>query len=345
MGAPFSIVAADRHDAILRTAYRRHVCAIRSMKDLHEADLDGCLRLVREHDPADRYVICPSSEYLNHYLLRHRAWFEERRCDIPLVDQALYETVTNKWSFREVCREARFTVPALVEPGPASVPFVAKPRVNVNGLGRSLYPQLVFTAADWDDCRAAMGDLDDYYFEELIDGPSYYLLYFLPKHASEPVFAWSQRNLAQQLHGKSMVCAVSDTLHQWPIGHRMADLLRDLGFHGLAMVEVIQRDTEYVVIEMNPRLWGPSQLLLNAKTDLLRAFAEESLYGRIEEADPCAGRDASYVWLGGVSAGLTWHERTPRFPRLALTSRLGSDVYLRPDTIGVFVNELMGRPA
>ena len=90
-----------------------------------------------------------------------------------------------------------------------------------------------------------------------------------------------------------------------------------------------------------PRLWGPFQLLLNARTDLIKAFAEESLFGRIETADAGAGRAASYLWLGGVRAGTVWHGPRPRCATPWLIARLGSDVYFRPDTLGLFVHELV----
>lgn len=344
MRAGFSIIAAGPDDPILRTTYRRQVAACRSTRALTLDDIERCLAAVRERHPADRYVVCPSSEFLNHFLLEHRAWLSERGCEVPLVDRALYQQVTNKASFRELCRQAGLPVPAIVDPDAGRFPFVAKPRVNINAAGTSLYPILMFSEADRATARERLGDGRDYYFEDYIAGPSYYLLFYFPTDPSAEVFAWSQRNILQQAQGKSMVCAVSDTLHSSPTGARVRGLLRGIGFSGLAMVEVIERGGEYFVIEMNPRLWGPLQLLRNARVDLIKAFVEDRLCGRIETADPRAGRPASYLWIGGVRDGMTWHAPKPRFPFLSLATRLSSDVHLRPDTIGIFIDELVRGP-
>lgn len=342
---PFSIIAAGGRDPIFRTAYRSHVAAMRTVKTLDTEDLDRCLRTVRARHPNDRLVFAPSSEFLNQHVLAHRAWFAARQCDIPLVDASCYTRVTNKQSFRALCEEASIAVPPLVDPHAGAFPFVAKPRVNISADGRSLYPALIDSADDWARQRDGLGSLDDYYFEALIDGSSHYLLYYLPAEASAPAFSWSQQNLLQQPNGKSMLLAVSDTLHTEPISQRVIDLLRGVGFHGLAMVEVIRHHDEYIAIELNPRLWGPLQLLRNADTHLIRAFIEDALDGRITSADPAAGHPASYLWLGGLRAGMTWHRPPPRFPWLWLTPRIGRDVYLQRDTMGLFIDECVRRAA
>ena len=343
MRAPFSIVAASDRDPIFRTAYRTQVAATRSVAALDPEDLDRCLLQIQAGHPASRYVIAPSSEFLNQHILAHRTWFAERRCEIPLVDAQCYARVTNKASFRALCVSAGIAVPPPADPRDGIFPCVAKPKINITPAGRSLYPALFYSKEDWIRQRDALGALDDYYFEALVDGPSYYLLYHLPADPAAPVFSWSQRNLLQQPGGKSILLAVSDTLHTTAISQRMISMLRGAGFHGLAMVEVIRDGAGYVAIELNPRLWGPLQLLRNAGSHLIRAFLEETLYGAVTEADPAAGHAASYLWLGGLRPGMTWHGARPRLPWLTLGSRLAGDVYLHPDTIGLFVAECAGR--
>ena len=343
MREPFSIIAASGRDSIFRTAYRTHVDAIRTMAALDHIDIHRCLRRVQSKHPADRYVIAPSSEFLDQHVLAHRDWFLERRCEIPLVDAACYARVTNKWSFRGLCEQAGIAVPALVHPEAGQYPFVAKPRVNITADGRSLYPILIRSASDWVAAQSMIGQPADYYFEALVEGPSHYLLYYLPADPAAPVFSWSQRNLLQQPGGKSMLFARSDTLHPTAMSDRVVSLLRSEGFHGLAMVELIRSGSEYVAIELNPRLWGPMQLLRNAGSHLLRAFVEDAVHGHVTSADPSAGHAASYLWLGGLCQGMVWHQPRPRFPWLSLSSRLAGDVYLKPDTLGMFVNEWVRR--
>lgn len=341
--APYSIIASGDHDPIFRTRYRADVAAVRRARALDATDIDRCLQRLKALHPADRYVIAPSSEFLNQHVLTHRAWFAERGFAIPLVDAETYARVTNKSTFRELCMASGIGVPARVDITTATFPFVAKPRVNINALGRSLYPALIYTPDDWAAQRDGLGDLGDYYFEELVDGASYYLLYYIPADPTTRVFAWSQRNLLQQPNGKSMVLALSDTIHTEPISARVVSMLRGVGFHGLAMVEVIRRRDDYVAIELNPRLWGPMQLLRNSGSQLIRAFLEDTIDGAITHADPDAGHAAAYVWLGGLRPGMTWHSQQPRHPWLSLTAHIVDDVYFRPDTVGLFIDECVRR--
>lgn len=342
MHAPFSIIASGGRDPIFRTSYRSRVDAIRTVAALDREDLDRCIRRVQAKHAEARYVIAPTSEFLDQHVLDHREWFADRHCEIPLVSKDLYARVTNKWSFRTMCQAANIAVPALVDPDAGVYPFVAKPRTNLTADGRSLYPLLIHSASAWSQHRAelmAAGTFGDYYFETLVEGTSHYLLYYLPRDPSAPIFSWSQRNLLQQPGGKSMLFARSDTLHTMAISAAMVAMLRATGFHGLAMVEVIRQGDTHVAIELNPRLWGPLQLLRNAGSDLLRAFIEDVLHDRITHADPAAGHAASYLWLGGLKPGMVWHSPRPRWPWLSLTRRLAGDVYLRPDTFGLFLDE------
>lgn len=342
LGEPFSIIAAHGRDRIFRTAYRPHVDAIRTVRSLDADDLDRCLARVRARHQAARYVIAPSSEFLDQYVLDHRAWFQARGADVPLVDRDIYARVTNKWSFRALCEGAGVGVPPLVDPAAGRYPFVAKPRTNITADGQSLYPVLIYTDDDWRAAQAMAVSEAHYYFEALIDGPSYYLLFYVPANPAAPVFRWSQRNRAQQPGGKSMLWATSDTLHDAPIADQLVGALRATGFHGLAMIELIRDADTFRAIELNPRLWGPLQLVRNAGSHLLRAFVEEALHGDIHASDPHAGHAASYVWLGGARAGLVWHEPPPRFPWLALAAQAAGDIYLRPDTWPVFFDEWAG---
>ena len=50
-------------------------------------------------------------------------------------------------------------------------------------------------------------------------------------------------------------------------------MLIQIGYYGLIMIEVKIQDGEYYMIEANPRLWGPSQLILDAGMDLFHRFA------------------------------------------------------------------------
>ena len=109
-------------------------------------------------------------------------------------------------------------------------------------------------------------------FYEYVKGRSYYLLFYFGKFGNIKKF--SQENLAQQFEGKSIIAAISSTIHKENICTQYETLFKEINYHGFVMVELRKNHTGYYMIEANPRFWGPSQLLINCNT----AFFEEFLY-------------------------------------------------------------------
>ncbi len=339
------IVARTEEDPILRTRYRRNVVAVRALNQLDFADLDRCLHQARRTTGAQQFIVCPTSEFLDLFLLENREFFASRGCILPLVDRDLYRSVSDKHSFSRICQRQGIAIPRPIalEASP-KFPFVAKPRYNITADQRSLYPHLIFDATDLAAFHSNETS-DDFYFEEYVVGPSYYLLYYLSRRGA--VTAWSQQNLAQQPGGKSIVLARSAQIHSQPIAARFVEILHGLGFWGLAMIEIIRQGEDDVFIELNPRFWGPFQLLLNAGSPLLDAFIDDQL-DLAPAAYPAPARpQAGYLWLGGMAEAwatgraLRWHDGAPQQRRaLCIARQLRSDVYARPDTAALFFHEL-----
>jgi hypothetical protein len=221
---------------------------------------------------------------------------------------------------------------------------VAKPVLNLTPDGRSCYPWLLRNAKDLEAFQAAARP-EDYFFQEWISGESVYLLFHLGRHT--PNVRFSQRNLAQQPGGKSIVLAEAAEFHLTPLAEEWEETLRLAGFYGLAMIELrISASGEAVLIEANPRLWGPLQLAVDYCPALLETYFDDTL-GPVSHRrqNVSARRDASYLWLGGARqtwrAGgeLTWHIPRPHHPRSTILRQLPSDVYLRRDTFRWFLRE------
>lgn len=339
------IVAGTTDDPILRTRYRRHVVAVRSAWCLDLDDLDRCIAEARSRTGVQEFVISPTSEFLNLFLLENNEFFASRGCIIPLVSHDLYRSVSDKHSFSRICQSAGIAVPRTItmEASP-QFPIVAKPRYNVTADRRSLYPYLIFDAEDLVAFRSSE-NAADFYFEEYVVGPSFYLLCYLSR--SGEVIVWSQQNLSQQPDGKSIVVAQTAQVHSDPIAAQFVNLLASLGFWGLAMIEIIRQDDDYVFIELNPRFWGPFQLLLNAGSPLIDAFIDDQLKLAPRAYPAPEQPKATYLWLGGMveawAAGrpLRWHKDAPKHHILFVASHLCSDVFARVDTAGLFCHELM----
>jgi hypothetical protein len=185
-------------------------------------------------------------------------------------------------------------------------------------------------------------NLGDYYFQEYIGGKSYYLLFYF--YADGRYEHRCQRNGAQQPGGKSIVFAWEETFPHPELVQRFVALFRRLAFRGLVMVELKGDSERYCMIEANPRLWGPIQLVLDSGSNLIACYADE-----YEAALPLRPRKPShgrpYLWLSGLVSGvssgdgLTWFEGgRSAMLRKALWLPL-HEVWLRPDAARVFARE------
>jgi len=345
LGADYYIVARTDSDPILRTAYRGNVVFTRATHALDLKSMEESIEKVRAVAGARELVVCPSSEFLNVFLLANRAFFAERGFIIPLVGKDIYELVSNKYSFTGLCKNNGFRVPDELDAAASgSFPFVARPRTNVNAENKSLYPYIISDEADLGAFRAQEKE-SDFFFQRYVPGESYYLLYYLSQRGT--VFLDSQKNLLQQADGKSIVMACSADIHRSPLAGRFADMLRDTGFHGLAMVELRLHDGEFYPIELNPRLWGPSQLTVDSGSGILRAFIMENLSGSLPEAPgPERLRQSRYLWLGGIAQDISggkkskWHVDSHGPIAVEVLRNILHDVYLKPDAWLLFAREL-----
>lgn len=336
-GLRCAIVARPGPDPIRLTRYRRWIEAERRSDGLDLDDLLGCVEAVAARHPGTRLVFLPTAESVNRLVLRHRQRFERAGLTVPLVDEATYLAVSDKARLLELA--AGFDLqapPALDGPDPAALPLVAKPRSEfAPDSGLKLYPELLFDREAL--ARFVAGhDLDQYFFQRYLDGASYYYLMHLDR-AGRASFAY-QRNLVQQANGKSIVAAELCACPDEAVRARLEALFGHLGYHGYAMVEMMALDGRLHLIEVNPRFWGPWTLADRA------GFVPEACDGRPLPAAPA--RRGRYLWLGGWLAERAARRRLRRYPGarplpLATTLSLAcADVYLRPDTLMLFLREL-----
>ena len=110
------IVARTDQDVIFRTRYRQHVVATRRMDQLDLDDITRCLQEAHAHTQGTRLVLCPTSEFLNLFLLQHREYLRQLGCEIPLVDYDLYRLVSDKYSFSRVCEAEGLSLIHISEP-------------------------------------------------------------------------------------------------------------------------------------------------------------------------------------------------------------------------------------
>lgn len=341
-GAKYAVVARGDADPILRTRYGARTGAWIHPQRLDIPELLRALGLVRAKLAVDRLVLLPTAEYSNRFFLKHREVFEREAATVlPLPALDTYLAISEKKRFAALCSAQGIAVPGEFAGGvPWRYPFAAKPRTEFAPDGKRCYPYLIHDDAGRDNFLR-QERARDFYFQEFIGGGSYYLLFYFFRDGR--VVQSCQRNGAQQPGGKSIVFAWAEAFPEPALQAQFVALFRDLGFHGAAMVELKGRPGALRMIEANPRVWGPMQLVQDSGLDLIGCYAEE--YAGI----PCRRprpRRRSYFWLGGfaqthAAGGKTvWFEGGRRALCAALLGANAHDVYLRADSVRLFAHEL-----
>ena len=340
-GVPLHAVARNPQDTIYLTDYAPCVFAERSSDALDAAETAAWVERLRTDHGYDRVVIAPSTEYFNRFLLRNRDVIEAAGGIIPLVDAPLYAQVSDKQTFGELCTAHGIAVPAELQGVPEQLPFVAKPKHYGAATSGQIKPYLVCTPAD----RAHFLDREDpsnFFFQELVEGRSIYLLAHVARDGG--VTACAQENLMQQSRGRSMILARPHDFHLEPEADRYLAMLRAIGFHGLIMIEVRRSDRtgRAVMIEANPRMWGPLQFTLDQGVDLFAPLLADHGVALPNDART-SERRPYYFWAGGLSRDsqpYAFHNYSSRqfldeYPQIGR-----SDLFARDDSRRLHAHEL-----
>jgi predicted ATP-grasp superfamily ATP-dependent carboligase len=338
----FAVVAASKDDTILASAYGKKVCDVRTDPGLSRAGFMKSLKKAKKAVKADRYVIAPSTEALNRFLIANKSFLEKNGCEVPLVDRALYETISDKYLFGRVCEKNGIAVPKEYSgAGRTRLPCVAKPKKYFSGKGLVYEPVIIYTREEMEMFLKSHKERY-FYFQEFVGGESIYLLYYFSRDGF--LYKYSQENLAQQPGGKSIIAARSSDWHNKKESDSYERLFKKLGFYGLVMVEIRKQGKRSFMIEANPRFWGPSQLFVDAGANFFEAFLHD--LGISTDKPVFGGKPGvKYFWFGGMVQTLrsgkncVCHGSAEKWPADGLPAWMSKDVYNRRDTDGIFKKE------
>lgn len=336
---PFHLIARDQLDPIFFTAFRDSVFLTREHERLELEDFRGWISGLRQQYSYQEVFVLPSTEFLNRFMNCNRNAIESVGGIIPLVDKQIYERISDKYSFGKMCLDFGIPVPKEFQEIPNTLPFVAKPRSYAAINKRQLKPYLIHSMKDLVNFRQNES-ASDYYFQQFIEGRSLYLLANIPRNDKPILFA--QENLMQQANGGSVILARVDNFHKQRATAKYLKLLAEMNFHGLIMIEVRYQKSlqEYFMIEANPRLWGPIQLIVDNGIDILGSLLRD--YGfHVNYVSSQIEHTAFYFWSGGLA-----DKRKPVFHNYSsdqfideFNSITHDNLYLREDTIDLFRHE------
>lgn len=339
---PFVIVTKGDDDPIEMTDYKNNVLFKRTSRTI-TLETFSKIRILLAEQGFTKPVIVPSTEFLNRFLLSNRAIIEEMGFCIPLCDESLYSKLSDKTSFEKLCVDNDIPTPLTLEkPGMDDIPFVIKPKSYFNCTEIADKPKIIRNIEDYNSYIKP--DMSGYYFQEFVKGDSYYLLYYISKNGDYKVY--SQKNYVQQHDGLSITAAESSLIHEDSRAVAYTNMLIKEGFVGLIMIEIRDYNGKFYMIEANPRLWGPSQLIVDSQMDLFDLFAKSigfEYQAPLEEYLP----GKKYFWFGGdlesssVGRKIALHSGYTYKSLLEdLAIWIKSDIYNRPDTKELFLSEM-----
>lgn len=329
---PIYIIAKDKSDPIFSTMYAGQVVFVRESSDLSCLP-EICQNLMSQYH-LDEAVFLPSTEYLNRYLQANRHIFHKLRIKIPLIPPPLYDRLSDKSSFRDMCIEYGLpTTKVYSTLDSIEYPCVLKPHTYWSYSGK---PIVILNSG-----QIPRDFSKEWFIEQYIPGDSYYLLYYFRNDGT--YVAYSQKNLIQQNGGGSMLCACQSTLHHHPICRQYAEMFISERVTGLIMVEVKEHNGKYIMIEANPRLWGPSQFFVDAGIPFFEEFLFDcgfNIKNNISLTEP--SEPIYYFWEGGFSKE-RHDEKYYSMGRAVLSQKLSIlrkyDVFNRPDTLNLYTTE------
>lgn len=342
---PYGIIASSKKDQIYNTKYADKVLAVREFKPIEKPDLTRCIQEVDIVLSASEYIIAPSTEYLNRYLIDNIYFFKEQRCIIPLVEKSIYELVSDKISFCDLCSKHNIKIPIeTYNLDGINYPFVAKPKKYFASDGSTPTPVIINNKEELSQFESDY-QAGDFYYQQYISGDSYYLLYYFDKNQN--CAKSSQVNYLQQPGGKSMIASSLSNIHTEHISDEYENLFKDIEFRGLVMVEIKQYKNEYYMIEANPRFWGPSQLFVDANINLFEDFLHD--WGLLDNKPKHSSVKVAqkYFWFGGLVQTLMKGDKPIKInPDIKspvaknLEDWVRADIYNREDTMKIFNKEI-----
>lgn len=328
---PFHLIARNHSDPVFLTDYADCVTSVREKEQLTATDVIQWIKSLKAQFGYTQVLLLPSTEYFNRLILSSRSELEAAGGIVPLCHEDLYIRISDKWSFGEMCAAHGLDIPHEVSLD-SDLPIVAKPRSYGNSTGEQIKPVLIHTPEDRMQF-AQSNDTSHYYFQEFVTGSSLYLLLHIS--SSGHITACSQENHIQQCNGGSIIMAKPTDLHHTAICSEYCSMLVSSGFHGLIMIELRQTaDNRYVMIEANPRMWGPMALITDNGVPIFNALLSD--YGwTIPQGKGSISENKVYFWSGGISGRnlpLAYHNFSQTLLIKELQQLLQHDIYNRKDT-------------
>lgn len=339
----FAIIAKSDNDDIFHTDYSHNVVYTRRSLTLDVVEILSHVEIARKKLNAEDVLILPSTEYLNRILLSNKELLFNNHVSFGLCEKKLYEKLSDKETFTKLCYKNNVPIPIGSHIPLSTFPQVAKPKAYFKGNKIGEKPRIIKSPDELKIFESNI-NIDDYFYQNYIGGNCVYLLFYFSRNGSYSIY--SQENYIQQSKGASMILAKSSNYHNnQAIVKPYVNMFLSEKFVGLVMVEIkIQNGIPYM-IEANPRLWGPSQLILDANMNLFDCFMLDN--GILTEPiiEQKYQENVYYFWSGGMLETQKKNEQI-RFYNYRHRDFVNNyyeiiknEIFLKKDTINIFLKE------
>lgn len=281
-------------------------------------------------------IIYPNGDFLAKKLAGDKGVFERNGVYVPLPHIETYNKIANKEDFLELGSKygIQTSIKSKDNISTDELPCVAKPKKCGNDMG--VY--LIENESNYQDFKKKENS-SDYFFQDYLTGPSYY--YCALYNNGEQISSICQKTLLQQPGGGSVIKAHPTKLSDDLICS-LENLLGNIGWDGVVMIEVIKHDSEYHLIEANARFWGPLQLCIDNDVDLPRTLYENYVGVNLSE-QPDPKYNFGYLRRSAYYQGL-WKKliQSGQFKRSQPDEGdcyEYKDVWNRPDTKPIYMSE------
>ncbi|MHA6261268.1 hypothetical protein ACXYMX_15490 [Sporosarcina sp. CAU 1771] len=230
--------------------------------------------------------------------------------DIKSPNLSSFDLMLNKHSFIECCLKYQLDVPLEIA---AEIylknnfkdKFVIKAKLNEETYDDSILksPLLIENKKSWIRLKNKKINIEKHFVQEYIEGPSIY--YCALYSSGYKVTHFVQKNVVQQPGGKSVIKAVPSQLPERIID-RIDNMMLDMDWEGIMMIEFKELNGKFYAIECNPRLWGPLQLAIDNGIDFPSSIVDNNTQPKsINDTN-----DYGYLWMNGFLLGVLYMFQT-----------------------------------
>jgi len=250
---------------IFKTSYSSQFCFEKSL--LNAIDQTQC----------DKYVFIPVSDTaVNYFILGKDKWSKHHVYSL-LPDLETFWTANDKLKFQKFCLEKNIPVPHPFSKQEIFCddfkfqPLIAKPAVGAGSVG--------LMHVDFKDDLERLTELkeDEYVIQEKIQNLKVEGAFFLVKDGKVISFySHSRIRMYPPTGGVSVYSKIGYDSVLFKLG---SDVLSKLKWNGIAMIEYLYdpNSKKYIILEINPRLWGSFMLSEFAGTKMLLNYINLSL--------------------------------------------------------------------